>query len=891
MRRLLNIYNTFKSSCKIKEKKREKESLNEIVKGTKSVLTNKIKFKEYIHNYARTTEKYIFKTPKITEYPVYKKQSSILIPVKRKKINYYEDLNFIKEEKNNEEKPIKPQNLIFISPKESLYKKQLLQNINTLEISKKMFRNKLNFLSALHSRNRKERERYNSLFLDFFNKWSSNPMNNTSNKNESFSMCANNFSSSRGFIDCSKRENDLNTIEYINNNKYSELKYDDNIIYNSDYSKFINEKIEFIKHNKIENNQTRLESIFDDSNGKEIKLQLESVKIIFKVISEKTKYNKRYNKATSDKAENEPKKEFILFVPLYYAFLLCFKNFQLFKYILTASIKFSEDFEKISFHENTISAVLEAITDHFKKNNLSPKKNTNLPISPKKNAPIRKTATKNYSTFHNNLFGEKFNSINSLNSSNSSKNNNVDNLLNIKKKKKKEEVIHPHNRRNMNKLYTNSNLFASEKTEENENKNKSRFRDGSIDNNILDNINSNFNSYNEYIFLWETDKKTFRVTVQMPMIYFKHKTLKNEIKAFCEKNLFLYLYKINFINWDFYVLNFLFSIKAFRKIILSNYSLNKIIYNHNDIYSKNMEIGKPLCMNNMFTFKNTTKSRTIINERYIKNVKIGPNFEDQTYDIFNENIIINSNKNKVFNILNENNESYLFFYTNNSYNNFIVKLYSYLIVIEYEKLNPKKKWKYYLDFKQMKQLNEITKYESLNSFLPKIIKTDFQNGMLSMDFDLFHEFDIQILGYEKKNIIKLTKSKNKNNIQNNSLIANDLFIDIQFPFLKVEKIINQKSNDEEESKNFVFSSNKIDLDVIFLQRMNDYKMNSWSKRLLEIINNNGVMINTTLSNKITNKSRFGNNNDNNSPIMSKGSFTNRRFLKSISFSSIAINNK
>ena len=31
-------------------------------------------------------------------------------------------------------------------------------------------------------------------------------------------------------------------------------------------------------------------------------------------------------------------------------------------------------------------------------------------------------------------------------------------------------------------------------------------------------------------------------------------------------------------------------------------------------------------------------------------------------------------------------------------------------------------------------------------------KTDFQNGRLSIDFSLFHQFNINILGYEKKNI-------------------------------------------------------------------------------------------------------------------------------------------
>ncbi len=194
-------------------------------------------------------------------------------------------------------------------------------------------------------------------------------------------------------------------------------------------------------------------------------------------------------------------------------------------------------------------------------------------------------------------------------------------------------------------------------------------------------------------------------------------------------------------------------------------------------------------------------------------------------------------KNKIYNILNENNESYLFFYTDNLYNNSIIKLYSYLIVIDYEKLNPKLKWKYYLDFKQMKQLNEITKYESLDSFLPKIIKTDFQNGILSMDFSLFNEFDIEILGYEKKNIVKLTKNKNKNVASSSSVnslpLTNELCIDINYPYIKVETITDGNN----ENNTILFKTKRVDLDINFLQNINNYNIYTWSKfLLLEIFN-------------------------------------------------------
>ena len=113
-------------------------------------------------------------------------------------------------------------------------------------------------------------------------------------------------------------------------------------------------------------------------------------------------------------------------------------------------------------------------------------------------------------------------------------------------------------------------------------------------------------------------------------------------------------------------------------------------------------------------------------------------------------------------------------------------------MIDYDKLNPKIRWKYILNFKLMKLLNEISKYEPLETFLPKITKTDFQNGRLSIDFSVFNEFNIDILGYEKKNL-----TNNEENIYNNNprnkipgVTSNytkeneDICIDIKFPSFK-----------------------------------------------------------------------------------------------------------
>ena len=864
MKNLIIIYDRFKN----KNIEKEKESLNDIVKGTKSVLANELKFKEYIQSYSKTTERYTFKSPGITEYPIFKKKSYVLIPVKRKKINFYEDMNWKNNENNNEEPIIKPNKMLFLSPKESLYRTKIKYNINSLKTSRQILRNKLYKLSLSKIKNKKER--YNTLFLDFFYKWNkNNQMNSVYNEN-----CKINSYSSRDYIDCSKnKDNNYNTIENIKSENYSELIYDDNKIFNQDYTKFINERIEYIKNNTIENIQEKLVSVFDDINGKEIKLKLESVKINFKPLKNKYNIIKSYNPNNL----NNQDKTIILYIPLYYAFLICHKNLNLFRHILMSSITFSNDFETITFNDKIISSLLKDynidINNSCKIEFNHSKKNINpIDMSPKKNYSFRKLATKNYSSFGSNAFTDhKAGNINPANTFTALKNNFVDNLSK-NNNKKKEAIFHSNIKRNT--LYNSQYLFENNNTYDN-NKNEEN-------KNLINNNNSN---YNEFIFLWETYSKTFLVTIQMPMIYFKYKNLKNELAAFCDNNLFLYIYKKNFINWDYYVLNFLFSIKAFRKIILNNYSINKK-YILNDLFSRTTNKENSYNPNNIITFRNKGKIIKNDNERYNYNLK-----DNKKYESLNETIIINKNKNKIYNIMNENNESYLFFYTDDMYNNSIIKFYSYLIIIDYEKLNPKLRWKYYLDFKKMKLLNEITKYESLDSFLPKIIQTDFQNGFLSMDFSLFDEFDVEVLGYEKKNIIKKNKIKTKtngsntgiNNIPNNK----ELCIDIKFPFIKVEKIYTNNNNID-------FRKNIVDLDLNFLQKINDYKINSWSKKIIEILNkSNDNLINSThLSPGMISKDK---NNVKMSPfsISSSGKnvFSNsKKFLRCASFNINQINN-
>ena len=126
----------------------------------------------------------------------------------------------------------------------------------------------------------------------------------------------------------------------------------------------------------------------------------------------------------------------------------------------------------------------------------------------------------------------------------------------------------------------------------------------------------------------------------------------------------------------------------------------------------------------------------------------------------------------------------------------------------------------------MKFLSNINKYENLETFLPKIIKTNFEDGNLSMDFSVFEFFNTKILENNR------VKENHKNNILSNTdinkKINNDMILVIKMPFIKSEQFVKSR-----------FLSNNINtifLTSYFLNALSNSPIISWSKKILQILN-------------------------------------------------------
>ena len=766
------IYDTFR--CKSIGKK---ETMNDILRGTKRILASESRFQNYIHNYSLFTLKNSFKFPDKKDYPLLKTNSSFLVPIKR-----------ITNNKSQDEvirRKIKPHPMLIFS-------NDFFQNSNNKSDKKSNFRENYNkrfyqFMKLKsepnkmriirNRRNEKRFKRYNSLFLDFFDKWNGYAQTQVS-YNENEKNINNSYESSDN--------NRAKTKKVINSNfpninikeRYYNLHYDENEIFNTNYKNFLEEKINHIKINKIKNFQLDIESSFFDINEKQINLKLKSMKINFYPLTT----------TENNKADDNSDKNLYIYLPLSFVFLFYYKDIKYFQRILMSLIYFEKDFTKINFNDENLYKILKHINKNdnytkfeidkeidylanFRKNKKSINLQSNLFLkdmfkSNKKDSnekEMRKTYNK-----HNIRMGNRMMSHKGIERHDSLDDN------------KTVRIFHSNRKlRQMHESYTESK------------KNKE---------NIFEKECDNF--YNEYYFMWETPSKTFKVKIEMPKIYFSYEDLDYKIATYCERNLFLYMYKNNFLNWDFYVLNYFFSLKSFRALILKFFSLNK---EYNLIKNS---IGNKKKINNL-------KNMLMINN--IDNLLFHDE-EDKDKDkqkgIKNKNIFL-INK-KIYNQMNENNESYIFFYSDFYLRNYIIHFYSYHIIIDYPKLNPKYKWEFFLNFKQMRYLIEISKYDSLQSFLPKIIKTNFEFGKLSLDFNVFDEhFNVKILKTEENRTI-------------NSIIKRDMKIDVYKPYIEIEKIIIK-----DEGKQFI----KQELNNNMIFNLNKLKVEEWSKKLFVVVDN------------------------------------------------------
>lgn len=90
--------------------------------------------------------------------------------------------------------------------------------------------------------------------------------------------------------------------------------------------------------------------------------------------------------------------------------------------------------------------------------------------------------------------------------------------------------------------------------------------------NIVKRKQNNKIFYDEISFTWITPVTEYKVTLIYPIIELCILNENITVNRICEVDLILFLHDIQFRTWDFYILNYLFSLKKFRKIICKTFT-------------------------------------------------------------------------------------------------------------------------------------------------------------------------------------------------------------------------------------------------------------------------------------------------------------------------------
>ena len=136
---------------------------------------------------------------------------------------------------------------------------------------------------------------------------------------------------------------------------------------------------------------------------------------------------------------------------------------------------------------------------------------------------------------------------------------------------------------------------------------------------------------------WITLDKNYLIKITMPHIAIKLTNYQKQINHFISKEIFVFLYKNNFNNWNFYISHYLFSLKKFRiciNNILSYYSLLNMLnknkaktrkhfsFNNYKLNITEIENEKKKLYKNINNVNNKNINDTIIYKQYyLSNLK------------------------------------------------------------------------------------------------------------------------------------------------------------------------------------------------------------------------------------------------------------------------------
>ena len=198
--------------------------------------------------------------------------------------------------------------------------------------------------------------------------------------------------------------------------------------------------------------------------------------------------------------------------------------------------------------------------------------------------------------------------------------------------------------------------------------------------------NNSFLKFNYFIFFWTTNLKVYITKITLPCIDLKILDNNILIQQFIDFELLFFLYKRNFLNWEFYIIKYLSSFTKFRNLFQKLGSLNQVKFTQ--------------------FFLKEPKS------------KINTFYEEILYNVYTDQF----NKNQ------------------------ILTFKSFYIIVKYLDTNYdcEKNYHIYFTFYQYVKLYQIAKYSDKILFLIKFLEINNETHTLGFNYEKYDEFDINM---------------------------------------------------------------------------------------------------------------------------------------------------
>jgi hypothetical protein len=264
------------------------------------------------------------------------------------------------------------------------------------------------------------------------------------------------------------------------------------------------------------------------------------------------------------------------------------------------------------------------------------------------------------------------------------------------------------------------------------------------------------------------------------------------------------LYQNNFVDWDFFILHYLYYLHDFRKYISKNLSL----WGNFNLFLRKKIIDR----NNNIEFNDSSKNNIIEDKKSIL-----PVLNNAYYQYYLNNFYTSK--------ININDDDYKFIFTLFNGNNLIkFKFKSYILYAFINNINKPEIYRFKFNFKQMKVLYYRSKFENFKLFLKRLIS--IKNKKIYLDYSYFDSFNSMTNEEIYEFFYKLDQN-NKEQPHKEIFKLNSLVLKIREPHFEII------SKEENQSNDFKVSHYRIELDKKFLSLLIKNEINDWMKIMVE----------------------------------------------------------